>query len=989
MAYALALVLGLAHGLAWGQAEKTYDYQPLGDCGLVTRYSRGRIPPHCLQEARNLLFDEDGTASRRQGYTRYNQTACTDAKKVRGLWVFDATDNTRYLVINSSTSLFYSAGDGTCTQIGNLTLSDDDELDCVATIGRLWCTNGADTGFSWNGASTRAVAGMPAGTLIGAFRNRVITANVSGALTRLRLSGELDGEDWTVQIPGVSTTPANIDIAGTNDGARVTCLLGEYQNAYIIGRDRDLWALGGYSRDDFTLRKISSEIGCIDDRTVQESNNSLIWLSRRGVEQMTGANIQRISDPIRSDIDVVIEATQDIRSAIDTTQGDFEAGNLTAAGPGAALSADDSGGDLLPGTTRFTDTTGIQFAAGTLTNISTTVLSGSFTVAVSSSMELLDNFGDGDQTSAPAWTAGYEQSANTTINTSGNKAHFERTSAGTGGNHNYATRVSSPGSGLGTWATDFDWNVTNVANVLYGQFFFMASANDWDSASNDGYMAEIRPVDSADLGQRFIALYRVDNGVLTRLAKQDVSSDEQGTGTHLTISRSSGSVFRIISSGDYSVDFSYTDSTYAGEVAIFAHHRAYINFTGSSIQGEVNWDNFYRPGRYATEGRIESSVFDTGFSTPVASKFDVLFSTPDPSTDVDFQIHSATSANGVWNAWVDVSSGDYPTSATTRRYIQYAASVTAVSTITASVSFVDLSLATTGQFYGQCRNPGSTITGWRRIECDLTEYAADWQLYIATGASCHAVGRATAPWTAHNNNAVVSVPTANFFAWRGDVTFTHHVTTGTPLIRDCQVSWVDGASRPPSASAVYKDRYMLFYTTDTATDARNEFALVYDQNKKWTKFDNIAAYSAVVYSAELYTGDAVDSGRVYTQDVGQNDDGGSYTYSIKTADTDLDSPTKAKVFKYAYMQFHSEVVGGEDISATASYYVDGSTTSISLGAIDLGEGEPGGLFTAKLPFPASDRNSGHRIAFGLNYTGTSGPIKLLGIRLVYVELEDD
>ena len=228
------------------KGEKLYVYPEFNKCGLVTRYSSNKIPPECLTEATNLVLDEDFGVSRRKGSSQYNGTACTDSKAIKGLWNFNATDGQKYKVIFSSESFFYSKNAGDCNAIAGLDgRNSTAEYDCVQSLGYLYCTNGIDDGFRWDGSSTETISGMPLGTKIDTFRNRIVIADYSGGLTRIRLSAEGDGSDWTLKIPGKSTTPASIDIAGTNDGDEVTCLMGQFQDAFFIGRGNDLYGLLG------------------------------------------------------------------------------------------------------------------------------------------------------------------------------------------------------------------------------------------------------------------------------------------------------------------------------------------------------------------------------------------------------------------------------------------------------------------------------------------------------------------------------------------------------------------------------------------------------------------------------------------------------------------------------------------------------------------------------------------------------------------------
>ncbi len=375
---------------------------PKFDQGMVTRYSANAIPPNALSEALNVVVDQDidGVIVRRNGYAKYNATALEDAKSIRGSWTFDATDGTKYIVVNTSTSFFQSAGDGSYTQIpGPTNTSAAKEYDCVQTLGKLWCNNDT-TSFYWDGTSTKSLS-LPAGGLVDTFRNRLLVADITGSLSRLQMSGELDGEDFILGTK--STSPANIDIGGSNDGENITCLMGAYQDVFLIGKKKAIYGLYGFDRNDFVVRELSREVGCIDDRSVQEKNNCLYWLSQRGVERFCGATITRVSDPIRDQIDEIIESAGNSRNIIDTTQSDFEAGNLEPE-PGIVNSASVTPGSVRPSTYTRTVDTAAQFNNGTNVLTSTSAPSGSVVLALTTAAATFNNFANESLTQNPKWT---------------------------------------------------------------------------------------------------------------------------------------------------------------------------------------------------------------------------------------------------------------------------------------------------------------------------------------------------------------------------------------------------------------------------------------------------------------------------------------------------------------------------------------------------------------------------------------------------------
>ncbi len=394
----LALVLLAALALrasaqSPSQTESLIDVKDLQQCGLITRFPGDIIAPNCLQQSTNLLSDRTGVPTRRLGYSPYNGTACPGAQPIRGMWPFYANNGLQYLVMLSSNSLFYSPGDGTCNYVPGLqgAFSGTATMECVqsgaaaggSTGAHLWCTDGIDPVFATNVVSTTAVTQAPAGYHIGTFRNRILVSGVpgtgsNGSGSQVYLSGELNGLDYTIPAIQLTTSPAIISVNGINDGQIVACLMGEFQNQYLIGRGYDLWGLSGYDLSDFTLRKISDQVGCLEPRSVQEVTNVVYWLSHRGVEGYTGTQINRVSYPIDANIIPIIASAGNTLTESLSSQADWQAGNLTASGPGAPISATIVPGSLTVSTYAVTDTsfTGV-LSSGVVLNGSLAISTGS------------------------------------------------------------------------------------------------------------------------------------------------------------------------------------------------------------------------------------------------------------------------------------------------------------------------------------------------------------------------------------------------------------------------------------------------------------------------------------------------------------------------------------------------------------------------------------------------------------------------------------
>jgi hypothetical protein len=344
---------------------------PLITGGIITRFSPHLIPDNSVQDALNILFDEDIGIVRRRGYSKYNSSAIGSSTDVRGLWDFTANDGTRYIMAVSNGSLYESSGDGSFSTVSGITgLTADAFYDGVSYLGEFWLTNGIDNVKSWDGSSATDVSTAPKGTMIEGWRNRIVISGVTGNQSRVYLSEELDGTNFTTG-PTLSTSPVILSIGGI-DAKPVKCLYADYKDTLIVFTEDETYAVYGFGFDDFVVRRVTNEVGCIDDKTVREKDGNLYWLSRRGLEKWSGTEINRISDTIRDLFDDIISNISDNRFILVTSQSDWEAGNLIAQGAGYPISATQIPGSIEPDRVTFTIDTKTEWDLGTVGNLLST-----------------------------------------------------------------------------------------------------------------------------------------------------------------------------------------------------------------------------------------------------------------------------------------------------------------------------------------------------------------------------------------------------------------------------------------------------------------------------------------------------------------------------------------------------------------------------------------------------------------------------------------
>lgn len=288
--------------------------------GIYSNASANKIPDSAAAYIQNFYSDIQDLAVERNGYVKRDATILGGAKPVYGLWNFTDTSGNDWIISYSSRTYYKNTIGQTPTAFGFGTTTDQIP-DCAKNLGKLMCVNGTDSAWTFDGATSSAIASAPLGTIIEPWRTRFVISNIGGAKSTVRVSADGLETSWT--IGPLATDPFAFQIGGANDGEYVRCLVGSYQDSMIIGRRNDLWAVDGFDQSDFTTRNISYQVGCIEPRTPQEVDGELVFISGRGLEAMNGRQIRQISDPIRNITDPIVRNTVNQRSNTQTTASDW------------------------------------------------------------------------------------------------------------------------------------------------------------------------------------------------------------------------------------------------------------------------------------------------------------------------------------------------------------------------------------------------------------------------------------------------------------------------------------------------------------------------------------------------------------------------------------------------------------------------------------------------------------------------------------------
>lgn len=294
-------------------------------CGIYSNASANQIPDNCAAYIQNFYTDIEPIAIEANGFQKIDDSVLGGTSPVSGLWRFVDVTGSEFIIAFSSRTYYKRTSGSEWESFGYLSTTDN-RPDAAITLGKIWFTNGIDNVWSFDGTSSVDYSDTPKGRLIEAWRSRLVIGNISGALSTLRFSEDGDGSNFA--LGGNQADPFSIQIGGANDGYNTTCMAVN-NDSLIVGRKFDLWSVDGYDQADVATRNLSSEVGCLDDGTVQVKDGTLIWVSHRGIEAMSTSRPQNISEPIKDISDIFSRNTSNLRYVTQTSASDWASGEFS------------------------------------------------------------------------------------------------------------------------------------------------------------------------------------------------------------------------------------------------------------------------------------------------------------------------------------------------------------------------------------------------------------------------------------------------------------------------------------------------------------------------------------------------------------------------------------------------------------------------------------------------------------------------------------
>lgn len=848
----LALLAGLAPAsFAAGELEpKTLrDFSR----GLVTSADPTLIPDNAAQDLANVDL-EDGSIRKRRGTIKANSTEIGDGQDVRFVHEYIDQSGNFWLISVSSNTIYKSNDGGATNTVGTNSLGvlSTSRFQAANAFGKVYLVSGTTNTITFNGTSFAQHTQSPLGNVTAFFAGR-LWIGMGSTLYGSRVS---DDTDWTDS--GVDDADAFSAVIRYLDGYSITAL---------VPFGPDLLVFKSYSIDrlvinndglTFSLVPVTSNLGTNFPETVKVGENRVMWLAHDGFYSYNGSVIKRISENLQPTIAPLSQLASAARSYSETTQTQFQAG--TSTGTSANVVAD----SVVLSTWTATDTSGTDYAAGSLTNVTTQTVSGALYLSTNSNNVLNHDFEDGA-------SAIFAAPDNWILPASG---------FGTANGVSFLAQSGTRGLLVGEYTAD----ATVTVSVLDADGVFISTISSFSTTvlTNNTWVQRsltMTPFAGRNIRVRFV------------FAPNGPTPGNAATETFLA-------------NGD-TITFWIYDSASTG-----AH--------------DIVIDNVENGRSTIYAGSFTSRGLDSSFTTPKWLPSTPTY-TANGHT-VTFQTESSTNSVN-WQSPVSWSPGSAPASAD-RRYIRYSVSISTASSGSGMPFINDVTLAarnTSGRYVSSAINT-TGASSWLPLtgNSSTNDGSLTYEIYTDTNGAVtmqngNVVAGSFISSQTISNGSIPTIATAAF-AFFGS-TFSITVGTQAPQLDDFTVSWAEGNSSLFPAGLYWDRVYYCALAVNSATE--NDTIFNFDRNDSWTLYTGLPVRSFTTYRNRPYFGAGSDGFivRMQVDDRYRDYDDAAISAFWLSKDFDFGYPLTSKSLLRYYVTGEAEPLG----NATFGYGVERGT----------------------------------------------------------------
>lgn len=297
--------------MTWPKKQPTIGtvYQEFGVLnfgGINNKYAPQHIQDNQASDLMNVVFDELGAITKRNGYT---SLLTIDNNPIQSILPYYQSNGTKTFLITSGTSIYqwtvsptYTWGSmkwgsaiwGSAPPIKTGLNANGARFTASTFYDKIYLLNGNTTDglMKWDGANFGTVAGAPNGQFVVTHKNRLYIAGDPNNPSRLYMSDLGSPESF----PSLNFIDVN-----TNDGDKITGIA-EHLDSLVIFKERSIHVLRGTGPSNYNLLDMHQNHGCISHWSIVQASNVLFYLSRDGVYEFNGKTIYLVSDPIMGSV---------------------------------------------------------------------------------------------------------------------------------------------------------------------------------------------------------------------------------------------------------------------------------------------------------------------------------------------------------------------------------------------------------------------------------------------------------------------------------------------------------------------------------------------------------------------------------------------------------------------------------------------------------------------------------------------------------------
>ncbi len=840
------------------------------------------------QTANDVRLTKDGKGLKTREGIALNATLTTSTGPVVGAHFFKAAGGTAVRLVAQDIYVDASLGGAAFSHIISTMPATISYYDFADSQGSVWGLSSSNTElFSYNGSAVTWYPSLPKGTQVEASPDRLIISGTSANPNRINYSQSGTFTNFTAGINAGDAYTDDIGIAGD----KITAI------KYALGRlvywtSGGMGACQGTGQFDSVCYDISKTVGTVEPASVVYAEGGIYFLAQdKHFYVYDGNTLTKLTRALGSFLSGLRSSTAG--SNRQTTQADFVAGTQSPSGSWSTAITPNS---IVPSTWTATDTLAADFGAGTLVNISSTMVSGDLTFQY-----LADNFTDGDLTANPKWNISYGGYCDSYITIESGRMKVDHPASTA-----RCVATSTSTAYYGTWSWDY---VEDSQNAKNGAVAFIGDNGDAGGCSYGLTYNHSATAFTITLGRTATQVGFTQTGFATTIGTAFNAGVPNGAAHSYSINRTEAGAFTV--SRDGTSIITGTDNTCSNALA---QKFAVINEQSTTLV--VRIDNIVTP----STGSFQSQEFNTAFSTPVWGAL-MATATISGSSTLSFGTRVAATSGGTKDAYVSVANGSQIASAS-KKYVTYIASAAAsAADAPVVISAVGLNAATTGQFMGSCIT-GNTVSSFGVLSCAITTTGGGAAtLFSRSGASCPL----SSSWGAQTNNANLSASANEAFQWRIDSTLTH--ATDTVRVDQCSLAWIEAAVAATFGAYFNDDIYWsVVYSSGLKQNRVLHYSPAYGSWFPWRL--RVSAMSTDD-TPSLYMG-ASDSGHYFKFGGVDTDTGTAITGDWTSKDFSLGDPTIEKSIDRISVMMKNQLSG----SLSLDYVVNGtSTTTKSLSMV--------------------------------------------------------